>query len=287
LDEAAAILQQAKAHRIERHDEAYIIAFLRGDIAGMAREDGTSGTEDSLIDLRSATAACAGNLAQANGLTARAAALARHAREKEVAAGYLAEAALREALVSDTSWARQQAASALQASNGRDTQAVAALALALVGDITQAHKLAEDLAKRFPQDTIAQFHYLPTIRAAIALGQKAPAKAIADLQVAYPYELATTSLTLYPAYVRGQAYLAGHQGVAAEAEFQKILDHHGLASNNIIGPIARLGLSRARAVAGDKPGARKAYQDFFVLWQHADTDLPIVQQAKAEYTRLR
>jgi tetratricopeptide (TPR) repeat protein len=287
IDEAAAMVQQAKAYGVELHGVAYGIAFLRGDTAGMAREAGAPGTEDSLIDLESDTAAYAGNLAQANDLTARAVASARHAGRKDVAAGYLAKAALHEALVGDTALARKQAASAIHESNGRGIQGIIALALALVGDIAQANDYADDLAKRFPQDTIAQFHYIPTIRAAVALRQKSPAKAIADLQAAFPYELGATSLTLYPVYMRGQACLMGHQGVAAAAEFQKILDHHGLALNEIISPLAHLGLGRARALSGDKPGARKAYEDFLGLWQHADRILPILQQAKAEYAHLR
>jgi eukaryotic-like serine/threonine-protein kinase len=176
---------------------------------------------------------------------------------------------------------------AFKASNGRHTEAVAALALALAGDLVQAQRLADDLAKRFPQDTVVQFNYLPTIRAAIALREKSPAKAITDLQLASPYELGSNSLTLYPVYMRGQAYLAGRQGSAAAAEFQKILDHPGIAYNEIIVPLAHLGVGRARALSDDKLAARKAYQDFFSLWQRADPTLPILQQAKAEYARLR
>jgi DNA-binding winged helix-turn-helix (wHTH) protein/tetratricopeptide (TPR) repeat protein len=291
LDDAAAILQQAKARGIDSsslHELAYVLAFLKGDTAGMARELAwAAGKEDSLLEeYGSDTAAYAGHLAQANDLTARAVASARRAGEKEVAAGYLAEAALREALVGNDAPAREQAA--LKASNGANVEAVAALTLALSGNIAQAQKLADDKAKRFPQDTFAQFFDLPTIRAAIGLRENSPAKAIADLQAASPYELGSSGfLSLYPVYVRGQAYLEARQGAAAAGEFQKILDHHGIAFNEIIVPLAYLGLGRARALAGDKPGSQKAYQDFFALWQQADSNLPILQQAKAEYARLR
>jgi eukaryotic-like serine/threonine-protein kinase len=292
LDGAAAVLQQAKRRGIDApplHELAYRLAFLRSDTAGMASEAawpaGEPEREDSLADMQSDTTAYAGHLAKADDLTGRAVASARRAGEEEVAAGYLAGAALREALVGNARQARIEAASALLASNGRDTEATAALALALAGDLVQAQGLADDLAKRFPQDTVVQFNYLPTIRAAIALGEKSPARAIADLQAASPFELGTTLLTLYPVYMRGQAYLAGRQGLLAAAEFQKILDHPGIAFNEIIVPLAHLGLGRARALSGDKPGAHKAYQDFFALWQHADPTLPILQQAKAEYTR--
>jgi len=292
LDEARAILQQAKAHGIELHAAAYGIAFLIGDTAGMAREAGMPGTEDPLTDLPSQTAACAGQLVQANDLTARTVASARQGGKKETAAASLAEAALREALVGNVGEARWRVPAALQISNDRETETASALALALAGDIAQAQKFAYDLSKRFPQDTTAQFNYLPTIRAAIALGQKSPAKAIADLQAASSYELGTTSLTLYhltfyPVYLRGQAYLAARQGAAAAAEFQRILDHPGIAFNEVISPLAHLGLGRARAAAGDKRGARKAYEDFFALWQHADPDIPVLVAAKSEYAKLR
>ncbi len=298
LDEAAAIFQQAKAHGIDSpllHLNRYVLAFLQGDTATMAREvawaSGKPGIEDVALSYHSDTAAYAGQLAQANGLTARAVASAQQAGEKETAADYQAEAALREAVVGDAAQARSQAAAALKISNGRDTEATAALALALAGDAAQAQKLADDLAKRYPEDTIVQFNYLPTIHAAIELDQNAPAQAIADLQPASPYELGspaqTISLLLYPVYVRGLAYLAAHQGAQAAAEFQKIIDRPGLAENEVIAPLAHLGLARARALSGDKPGARKAYQDFLALWQHADTGIPILQQAKAEYAKLQ
>ncbi len=298
LDEAAAILQQAKAHQIDSptlHLARYQLAFLQGDAAEMAREaawaSGKPGIEDFLRYYQSGTAAYAGQLTQANDLTARAITSAEQAGEKETAAGYQAEAALREALVGDAGQARQQAAAALKISNGRDTQAAAALALALAGDAAQAQQLSVDLAKRYPEDTIAQFNYLPTIRAAIGLDQNAPAKAIAGLQAASPYELGqpaqTIALNLYPVYVRGLAYLAAHQGPQAAAEFQKILDHPGIAINEVIVPLAHLGLARARVFSGDKAGARKAYQDFLGLWQHADAGIPVLQQAKSEYAKLQ
>jgi len=298
LDEAAAIFQQAKVHGIDSpllHINRYQLAFLQGDTATMAREvawgSGKPGIEDVLLYCQSDTAAYAGQLTQANDLTARAVASAQQAGEKETAAGYQAEAALREALIGNTAQARQQAAAALKISNGRDTEAAATLALALAGDAAQAQQLSGDLAKRYPEDTVVQFNYLPEIQAAIALDQNTPAKAIADLQAASPYELGQPAqiilLSLYPVYVRGLAYLAAQQGAQAAAEFQKILDHPGIALNEVIVPLAHLGLARARALSGDKPGARKAYQDFLALWQHADPAIPILQQAKSEYAKLQ
>ncbi len=298
LDEAASILQQARAHGIESpflHLYQYQLAFLQGDGAGMAREaawgSGKSGVEDLLLYYQSDTAAYAGQFVKANDFTARAVTSAQQAGEKETAASYQAESAVREAVAGDAAQAREQAAAALKLSNGRDTEAAATLALALAGDAAQAQKLADDLAKRYPEDTLVQFNYLPTIHAAIALDQRAPANAVADLQAASPYELGQPDqiafLNLYPVYVRGLAYLAARQGAQAAAEFQKILDHPGVVLNEVIGPLAHLGIGRARAIEGDKAGARKAYEDFFALWPHADAGIPILQQAKSEYAKLQ
>jgi tetratricopeptide (TPR) repeat protein len=298
LDETAAILRQAEARHLDSpflRLVRYQLAFFQGDTAEMARQSawavGKPGIENVFLDYQAGTAAFAGRLTQARDLTARAITSAEQAGEKETAASYYAEAALREALVGNAAEARRQATAALKVSNSLSVEFAAALNFAIVGDTAQAEKLSDDLAKRFPQDTIAQFNYLPTIRAAVALNQHLPTKAIAELVSASPYELGRPAqvifLALYPIHVRGQAYLAAHQGPQAAAEFQKILDHPGIAFNEIVFPLAHLGLARARALTGDKPGARKAYEDFFTLWQHADPNIPILQEAKSEFAKLQ
>jgi hypothetical protein len=146
-----------------------------------------------------------------------------------------------------------------------------------------------------------QFHYLPTIRAAIALGQNSPAEAISGLEAASSYELGAPalliSLNLYPVYVRGQAYLARRQGANAAEEFQKILDHRGVAFNEVIVPLAHLGVARANALQAKtlqgadadlaRTRALAAYKDFLALWQDADPDIPILKEAKAELAKLQ
>ncbi len=285
LDEAQAVLDQARPHYGDRpwiHGLSYQIAFLRGDGAKMGRELALSGASCGDSD----AAAYAGRLKQANKLTACAVASAQRAGQKEAAAGDAAEAALRLAIFGESTQARARAATS-RFSSGRDVQAVTALTLALAADPAGAAKLASDLNRRYPQDTIVQFNYLPEIRATIALGRRSPAQAIAALEPAAPYELGTRiALPLGPVYVRGLAYLAAGQGPQAASEFQKILDHPGLVLMEPIGALAHLGLARARALSGDKAGARAAYQDFLKLWQHADPDIPILRQAKAEYAKL-
>jgi hypothetical protein len=92
---------------------------------------------------------------------------------------------------------------------------------------------------------------------------------------------------LHSAYVRGEAFVAAHQYGEAVAEFQKILDHRGLVGADPIGALAHLQLGRVFALSGDNAKAKSAYSDFLTLWKDADADIPVLQQAKAEYARLR
>jgi hypothetical protein len=166
----------------------------------------------------------------------------------------------------------------------------AAVALAIAGDSGRSQTIAADLERRFPEDTAVQFSYLPVLRALLALNHGEPAKAIELLQITVPYELGAPPSAffgffgpLYPVYVRGEAYLAAHQGPEAAAEFRKILDHRGVVINDPIGALAHLQLGRAFAMSGDKTKAKAAYQDFLSLWKDADPDIPVLKQAKVEY----
>jgi eukaryotic-like serine/threonine-protein kinase len=294
LDEARETAQEAQAHNLDNpanHLLLYGIDFLQHDAAGMEREAaglmGKPGFEDVMLDLESDTAAYAGQFSKARELTRRASESAQRADQRETAAGYEAEAAWREALVGNMSLAKQQAQAALALSTGRNVEAVSAISLGLAGDATQATRLASDLAKRFPEDTIVQSNYLPTIRAVAALQEGSAGKAIEALVPVAPYELGSVGQPFYPVYLRGEAYLAAHQGAAAAAEFQKILDHPGVVANSPIGALAHLGLGRAYALSGDGAKARAAYQDFLALWKDADPDIPILKEAKAEYAKLQ
>ena len=142
------------------------------------------------------------------------------------------------------------------------------------------------MGKRFPDDTIVQFNYLPTLRAKLAVSKGNALDALESLRTAMPYELGKTTSALYPAYVRGEAYLTAHQGSEAAAEFQKILDHRGVVVNEPIGALAHLQIGRAYAMQGDIAKARAAYQDFLTLWKDADADIPVLVAAKSEYAKL-
>ncbi|HJY86963.1 MAG TPA: hypothetical protein VKE24_09015, partial [Candidatus Acidoferrales bacterium] len=272
----------------------YEVAFLRGDATEMQHQvawaAGKPEAEDLLLSSQSDTDAFSGWLARARELSRRAMESARRNDQKETAATWQMNAALREAEFGNAARARDQAASALALASTRDVQILAALALARSGDTARAGKIADELAKRFPLNTMINGYWLPTIRAAIEINRGNPAKAIELLQAAAPYDLASPAPsggTLYPAYMRGQAYLVLRRGSEAAPEFQKFLDHLGIVQNYPLGALAHLGLARAYAMQGDPGKARAAYQDFFTLWKDADPDIPILQQAKAEYAKLK
>jgi eukaryotic-like serine/threonine-protein kinase len=278
------------------HQYLYEIAFLKNDLAEMQRNVawsmGKPGVENLILSLEAGTAANQGKLDAARELSRRAETSAKQAGEREMAAGCAAAAALWEALYGNPAKAKERVYGTLALSNGRDAQYVAALALALNGDAGGARVLLEDLEKRFPEDTIVRFNYVPTLRAQIALIEpNGSVKAIEALAVASPYELgvpgsSTFWTNLYPVYVRGEAYLAAKQGTQATAEFQKIVDWQGVAVNEPIAALAQLGLARAYLEAGDVRKGREAYDRFFALWKDADGGIPVLHEAQWEYHKL-
>ena len=275
----------------------YQLAFLRKDAVGMAQQvswsAGKPGKENLMLYLEAGTAAYSGKLRTARELSSKAATSAARAGENEMAAGCESAAALWEALYGNAAEARERVTGTLAQSNGRDAQYVAALALALIGDLEGAQVLTDDLQKRFPEDTIVRFNYVPTLRAQTALGAiNADAKAVEILAGASPYELGvpggnTFWTNLYPVYVRGEAFLAARQGPQAAAEFQKIVDWQGVVVNEPIAPLAILGLGRAYALTGDAAKAKTKYEEFLTLWRDADPDVPALVAAKAEYAKLK
>ena len=200
---------------------------------------------------------------------------------------------MREAFFGNAAEASKRATAALELSTDREVEYGAAFALALAGDSARSQTLANDLQKRFPEDTSIRFSYLPALGARLALNRGDVPKAFELLQSAAPDELgaAHSSLhgffgALYPVYVRGEAYLASHQGAQAAEEFQKILDRRGVVVSDPIGALAHLQLGRALALAGDRMKAKAAYQDFLALWKDADPAIPILKEARAESAKL-
>jgi serine/threonine protein kinase/tetratricopeptide (TPR) repeat protein len=292
FEQARTAIEEAKAKHLDSDNlvlSLYTLAFLQNDMAGMEQQvrmgTGKPELEEWLLYLEADTAAYAGRLARSREFSSRAVASAESAKERNSAGLIEVTAARREALFGNFVEARRGAISALGLSADRYVQRGAARALALAGESNQAQALADDLGKRFPEDTIVQFVSLPTLHAQLALNRSDSSKAIEALQAALPYELGTEAY-LYPAYVRGEACLGAHKGKEAAAEFQKILDHRGIVGTDPIGALAHLQIGRAHAMQGETAKAKAAYQDFLTLWKDADPDIPIFIAAKAEYAKL-
>jgi eukaryotic-like serine/threonine-protein kinase len=272
------------------------LAFLQNDTNEMARQRawaaGKAGVDDVLLALEAGTAAYSGRLEKARELSRLAVAAADRTNGKGRAAGYKADAALREALIGRAVRARHLALAALDLSTDPLVEFVAGLALAIAHDASRAAAIADKMGEHFPQDTLVELDYVPTIRAQIALNRHDTSRAIEVLQSAAPFELGVQGeggfhVSLYPAYVRGQAYLAAGRYRDAVAEFEKILNHSGASLNEIIGPLAHLGAARAYAAADDNQKARVHYESLLALWKNADPDVPMLQRAQDEYKKLR
>jgi pentatricopeptide repeat protein len=297
LGEAKAIYQQMQSRKIDApylHELRYVIAFLERDATEMNDQVAWSHdkpVKDFFLWAQSDTEAYFGHLKKTRELSGRTAEASHHNDQKESAAEWRMDSALREAEFGNPDRARQETTSALQLASTRDVQTLAALALARAGDTARARKMADELAREFPMNTMLNGYWLPTIRAAIEIERKNPTGAVELLQAASTYELGGPppifSGTLYPVYVRGQAELLLHHGSEAAAEFQKFLDHPGIVLNYHTGALAHLGLARAYVLQGDTAKARAAYQDFLTLWKDADPDIPILISAKAEYAKLQ
>jgi tetratricopeptide (TPR) repeat protein/predicted Ser/Thr protein kinase len=297
LDEARSTFDQATARKLEAgilRVWMYYVAFLRKDDAEMQRllswGAGKPGAEDQLLAAQADTEGYYGRLSKARDLSRRAADSARYATAKETAGLWMAISALREAEFGNAAVARAEAAEALASTPGRDVHVVAALALARAGDSVQAQKLADNLGHEFPLNTLFQSYWLPSVYAAIALNSRNPAKALEvlkstsfDLGAPAPMQVGS----MYPVYLRAQAFLLAGKGKEAAAEFEKIVTHRGVTVNFPTGALAQLGLGRAYALAGDTLKARSMYESLFGAWQRADPDVPLLVQAKSEYAKLQ
>ena len=300
LDEAKITYQQAFGRKLEGaflHDDMYGVAFLEGNAEEMKHQAawavGKPGAEDILLSAQSDTEAFYGRLERARELSHHAIESARDSDKRETAALWQLNSALREAEFGNLERARQEVKAGLAIASTRDIRILSALALARAGDAARALAIVEELERQFPVNTVLNRYWLPSIRAYVKIHRGNPAEALTLLEPAAPYDLADPQPQfeegglLYPAYVRGLAYLVLHRGNEAANEFQKFRDHRGVVVNTLLTPLAHYQLARALSMGGDAAGARKAYQDFLTLWKDADPDIPILKEAKAEYARLQ
>ncbi|MEO8595674.1 MAG: winged helix-turn-helix domain-containing protein [Candidatus Solibacter sp.] len=300
FEAADKVLQRAAARGLEIDELlmlAYDLAFLKNDPVAMERVAAQTrkraGPQSWISNNQAAALAYFGRLHRSRAISRGAVAEAQQGGQAERAALWETSAAIRETLFGNAPEAKLRATAALKLSKNCEVEYGAAFALASAGDSPWSQRLADDLARRFPDDTTVKFYYLPVLGARLALNHRDPARAIELLQSAAANELgAPRSIPhgyfggLYPVYVRGEAYLALRQYPEAAAEFQKILDHRGIVGADPIGALARLQYSRALALAGEKDQAKTAYLDFLAVWKDADPELRILQQAKTEYAKL-
>jgi hypothetical protein len=275
----------------------YFIAFLNGDGDDLKRMSalakGKHATEDLMSHVEALALARSGRLREARLTAAAAVDIAQKAEQRERAALFDTATAVWEAFYGNAAAARQKVTTALDRARGRDVDYAAAFAFVLAGDVARSRVLADDLAKNFPEDTSVQYLYLPTLRALFALNAHDAATAIESLRTASRFDLGIGGIgiigyfgRLYPIYVRGTSYLAAHRPAEAAAEFQRILDHRSIVLVDPMDALARLQLARALALSGDTVKAKSAYTDLLTLWKNADPDIPVLEEARAEYARL-
>ncbi len=232
LGDAKATFDQAFFHKLDGggvRQGKYVVAFLQGDSAQMEQQvawgAGKPGDEDVLLSLQSDTEGYYGHLGRARDYSRRAVESAVRANSKETAALWQVNAALREAEFGNTASAKQGVAAALALSSGRDVKIAAALTLARIGDASRARVLAEELLNNYPNNTLLRVYWLPSIKAAIELSKGNSSQAIMLLEAAAPYELSIPppmlTGTLYPVYLRGQAYLLAHNGTCRTRRIPK------------------------------------------------------------------
>jgi tetratricopeptide (TPR) repeat protein len=301
LQDAENTMRQAAEHKVEAPEfliYRYLIAYLKGDQAAMARvgSEAEASAEVRLwaLHAQSAAAAASGHLGEARTKSRQVLDLAlQTAHKRENAANFQTGAAVREALYGNAKEARAYATAALGLSHDRNVEYGAAFVRALTGEIAASQALAQDLDKRFPEDTYVRFTYLPTLKALWALSRGDASAALDELQTAAPYEFAVSGSgsgsygTFSAIYLRGCAHLMAHRGPQAAAEFQRIIDHFGVAALDPVHVMARLQLARALRMAGNTARAKASYQDFLDRWKSADPGIPILKDAQAESARLR
>ena len=292
FEEARSVAQRAidnKADNLFVHQILLQLAYLNNDTAGIQQQlQWATGkpSEYLLLNEQAGIEASQGQLQGARDLIQRSVQITDHLGFKDTSVTSNAVLALVEAELGNAAQARALAQSTLPQAKGRTNQGTLATVWAIAGDGSRAQTLSNSLEHRYPDDTILQRVTLPVVRAWIEMDRKAPEKAIAALESTRTYDLGISS-GMFPIYTRGQAYLQAKKGAEAAAEFQKIVDHRGIVPTDPVHSLAKLGLGRAYVLTGDTAKAKSAYQDFLALWKDADPDVPVLKEAKTEYSRLQ
>jgi len=292
LAESKSVYERAIARKLEVpeiHISRYMVAFLEGDAAEMQRQvawgTGQAGGEDQLLAMQSDTEAYVGRFERAQSLSEAAFESAQKNGLRETAAYWRLTAALRRTVVGDYAGARDVVGSALTTTSNSNLLSVAAMALARAGESNRAKAIADDMRKKEPLNELLNGYSMPPVLAVIELNRNRAQQALELLKPSSGFEFGPSSLPLV--YVRGEAYLRAGDGQHAAAEFQNIIDHRTVVTNDLLGALAHLQLGRAYGMQSDIGKARAAYQDFLTLWKDADPDIPVLKQAKSEYAKLQ
>jgi serine/threonine protein kinase/tetratricopeptide (TPR) repeat protein len=288
FDEAKNVLHRALSQKLETtkmHARLYQIAFVQSDAAAMKEQlDWAAGKPEEAQTWQAQTSDFSGQLMKANQFNDHALELARQSGVKEIAAQVLLQRAVRNATFATCAPVSGIVTSALALSREQANLVAAANALAACGQAAAAQADMDEVAKAFPQDTLLNTISIPIARAQLELNRRNQAQVIQLLDAAKKYEVAGE---FWPQYLRGQAYLKLGNGAQAATEFQTIIDHRGWYPVSPLYPLAELGLARAAVLSNDKVKARKYYEDFFTLWRDADSTIPILIEARAEYEKLK
>ena len=292
FSEAKSWLAKADALKFDNsliRRERLIVAFATGDrdkVANILKEEERGRYREDFLDEHALIEIQQGRFHSAERLRLRAFGGTSKASNAD---WWVVLSALEDAEVGMDVQARRYESKAAGRPLDRNSKIALALALARSGQIVEAGRLADQISAERPEDTLVQHYFIPTIRAAIELRQHDPAAAIDLLRGSPKYDLAFTGSFnyVYPAYIRGLAYLGLGDGQSAAAQFQKLIDNPGFSVRHVIGPLAWLQLGRAQKMMGDNVSARKSYEEFLNIWKDADADLPVYRQAKAEYAQLQ
>jgi DNA-binding winged helix-turn-helix (wHTH) protein len=291
FNEAKSWLAKADALKFDNlliRRERLIVAFAAGDrddVEKILKEEERGSYREDFLSEHSVIEIQKGRFHSAERLRLQASGRAPKASNAD---SLVIPSALEDAEVGKDAQAQRYENEAAGSPLDRNGKIALALALARTGRGAEADRLADQVSAERPEDTLVQHYFVPSIRAAIKLRQHDPAKAIDLLRGTAKYDLAFTGFDyLYPAYIRGLAYLELGDGRSAAAQFQELIDNPGFSVRHVTGPLAWLQLGRAQKTMGDETAARKSYETFLDLWKNADPDIPIYQQAKAEYSKLR
>ena len=264
----------------------YLIAYQEGDEATMQRMAdslvGKSG-EAWMLAAQAKVAASAGRLNEARDLTNRAVEVSRGSSDSPTS---LPTSPPRlqptKSAFGNEQRSRELALAALEIARSRDTMPYAAAILARAGAVEQAEALLEELMERFPDDTVINKVQAPIARAAIALQQQDPQRAVKLLESTIPYQRGR----LWAIYLRGLAYLMATEPTKAMAEFLKLQDLGSVQPDLPVHTLTYLGMARASSAMSNSKAARESYDAFLERLKDADEGIPIVTEARAELARL-